>query len=89
MPRKMILALAAAFAVAGCGHIAPALGPPVVVAVPTSCIPKTLGPPPKYSASLEDLRKATPGQRYALAVGGFIERDQRLKETEPAIDACR
>lgn len=68
----------------------PKAPPPAPPAPPKSCVPKTLGPPPRYPDTDAALR-AAPGaaDRYQLLAAGRILREKRLDELERAIAACR
>jgi hypothetical protein len=59
-------------------------------APPRSCVPKGLGPPPRYPDTDAALR-AAPGaaDRYQLMAAGRILRQERLDELERAIAGCR
>lgn len=84
--------LAFATVLAGCGHVAPEPAVRIVektVPTPTPCVSDKTPPAPKYTATWDDLKTMTPGERYAQAVAGFKERDQRLAEIEPIIAGCR
>ena len=62
----------------------------VLVPVAIDCVPKTLGPPPKYADTKEALRAAAgPEDRYQLVAAGREQRIARLGEVEPVITACR
>lgn len=87
-------AMLACLSLAACGSVEKP--PPdiktvrVEVPVPVSCVPEGLPAKPDFKVTREDLRKAPDlVTRYQLAVGGFLERDQRLAEVEPTIAACR
>jgi hypothetical protein len=64
--------------------------PPPPPAPPKSCIPRGLGPAPRYPDTDAALR-AAPGaaDRYQLMAAGRILRQERLEELERAIAACR
>lgn len=64
--------------------------PPVAPPTPKSCVPRTLGAPPRYPDSDAALRNA-PGaaDRYQLMAAGRILRQQRLEDLERVIAACR
>lgn len=74
----------------------PLVAPPpprVIVAPPPppkSCVPRTLGGPPRYPDTDGALR-AAPGaaDRYQLMAAGRILRQQRLDDLERAVAACR
>ena len=64
--------------------------PPPPPPAPRSCLPKSLGPAPRYPDSDAALR-AAPGaaDRYQLMAAGRILRQERLEELERAIAGCR
>lgn len=64
--------------------------PPPPPAPPRACVPKTLGPPPRYPDTDAALRGA-PGaaDRYQLMAAGRILRQQRLEELERVVAGCR
>jgi hypothetical protein len=64
--------------------------PPVIPPPPRSCVPRSLGPAPRYPDTDAALR-AAPGaaDRYQLLAAGRILRQQRLEDLERAIAACR
>ena len=77
-----------------------AVTPPTVVRVqppapeaqpaPRSCVPRNLGPPPRYPDSDAALRSAAgAADRYQLLAAGRLLRQRRLEELERAIAACR
>lgn len=90
---RLALIVLTSVALAGCAHgPAPEAKVQVIekaVPVATPCVSDATPKPPSYSASLEDLKAMSPGERYAAAVAGFVERDQRLREIEPVLEACR
>jgi len=57
---------------------------------PKSCLPKSLGPAPRYPDTDAALR-AAPGaaDRYQLMAAGRILRQERLDELERAVAGCR
>lgn len=62
----------------------------VMVPVTRSCVPEETPPPPAYSVTRQILLAAPDGAaRLALAVAGMLERDARLGEVEPVLNACR
>lgn len=63
---------------------------PRPAAPPRSCVPRSLGAPPRYPDTDAALR-AAPGaaDRYQLLAAGRILRQQRLDELERAIAGCR
>ena len=64
--------------------------PPAPAAAPKPCVPKALGPPPRYPDTDAALREAGgAADRYQLLAAGRILREQRLDELEKAIAACR
>lgn len=95
MKRKMWGGLGAAcLMLGGCATTAPP--EPIVtikevfVPVAVDCVPKTLGPPPKYVDSSEALRAAAgPDERYQLLAAGREQRVARSGEVEPVITTCR
>lgn len=64
--------------------------PPPPVAPVKSCVPRTLGAPPRYPDSDAALRKA-PGaaDRYQLMAAGRMMRQKRLEELERTVAGCR
>jgi hypothetical protein len=57
---------------------------------PKSCVPRTLGPPPRYPDNDTALRNAAgAADRYQLMAAGRILREQRLEELERVIAGCR
>jgi hypothetical protein len=71
----------------------PAVAPPapkVVRLPPRSCVPRNLGPPPRYPDTDLALRTA-PGaaDRYQLLAAGRLLRQRRLEDLERVITACR
>lgn len=92
--KTIVLALIACAALAACSTKPPA--EPVVriveklVPMPTPCVSDKTPPAPAYKVTIDGLRaEPSKAKRYVLAVGGLIEREQRLAETEPVIEACR
>ncbi|MBW8813019.1 MAG: hypothetical protein JF588_06295 [Caulobacterales bacterium] len=68
----------------------PLIRPPLPPPPPKSCVPRTLGPPPRYPDSDAALRSAAgAADRYQLMAAGRILRAQRLDELERAIAGCR
>lgn len=68
--------------------------PPPEAATPAapakSCVPRTLGPPPRYPDSDGALRSAAgAADRYQLMAAGRILRQQRLQDLEKVIAGCR
>ena len=62
----------------------------VLVPVARSCVPAETPPTPIYRVTRAILLAAPDGAaRLALAVAGFLEREARLAETEPVLNACR
>jgi hypothetical protein len=62
----------------------------VEVPVAVDCVPAGLPPRPVYQVTREALLLAPDAAaRLALAVVGLLERDARLAETEPVLEACR
>lgn len=59
-------------------------------AEPKACVPKSLGPAPRYPDSDAALR-ASPGaaDRYQLLAAGRILRQQRLEDLERVVAGCR
>lgn len=57
---------------------------------PRSCVPRNLGPPPRYPDTDQALR-AAPGaaDRYQLLAAGRLLRQRRLDDLERVIAACR
>jgi hypothetical protein len=54
------------------------------------CVPRTLGPPPRYPDSDAALRAAAgAADRYQLMAAGRLMRQKRLEELERAVAACR
>lgn len=85
----------AAIALAGCGgKVKSAPEPvivtqPVAVAVDAPCVPDTLGPRPTYVDTSPALRAAPDAaERLQLLYAGRAQREARLNEIEPIIDAC-
>jgi hypothetical protein len=75
--------------------VAPPPAPPLIRPPPPpppakSCVPRTLGPPPRYPDSDAALR-GSPGaaDRYQLMAAGRILRAQRLEELERVVAGCR
>lgn len=71
----------------------PRLPPPPVVAperAAKSCVPRSLGPTPRYPDSDAALRGA-PGaaDRYQMMAAGRLLRQQRLNELERVVAGCR
>lgn len=64
--------------------------PPPPPPAPRSCVPRTLGGPPRYPDTDGALR-AAPGaaDRYQLMAAGRILRQQRLEELERVVAGCR
>lgn len=57
---------------------------------PRACVPRTLGPPPRYPDSDAALRNAAgAADRYQLMAAGRILREQRLDELERVVAGCR
>ncbi|WP_148216801.1 hypothetical protein [Phenylobacterium zucineum] len=55
-----------------------------------SCVPRSLGPPPRYPDTDAALRNAAgAADRYQLLAAGRLLRQKRLAELERAIAACR
>lgn len=55
-----------------------------------SCVPRTLGPPPRYPDSDAALRAAAgAADRYQLMAAGRLMRQKRLEELERAVAGCR
>ncbi|MBL8771954.1 MAG: hypothetical protein JNK30_11280 [Phenylobacterium sp.] len=74
---------------------APPRKPPPPVAPPPApqpraCVPSNLPPAPRYPDSDAALRNA-PGaaERYQLLAAGRILRQQRLRQLEAVVEACR
>ncbi len=89
-----LLIICAALALAGCATTTPPepviITKEVLVPVAMDCVPKTLGPPPKYADSKEALLAAPgPEDRYQLLAAGREQRIARLGEVEPVITNCR
>jgi hypothetical protein len=66
--------------------------PPKVVIkpVPVSCVPKGFPEAPTYPDTDAGLKAAPDGpSRFLMLGAGRVLRDQRLKETEAVIKACR
>lgn len=62
----------------------------VQVPIARSCVPQTLPAKPDYRVTREALVAAPDAaSRLTLAVAGLLERDARLVEVEPVVDACR
>lgn len=62
----------------------------VQVPVARSCVPASTPPKPVFRVTREVLLAAPDAAvRLALAVAGMLERDARLGETEPVLEACR
>lgn len=57
---------------------------------PRSCVPRGLGPPPRYPDTDAALRNA-PGaaDRYQLMAAGRLMRERRLAELERVIAGCK
>jgi hypothetical protein len=89
--RKAAPATVAAPAVAPVARAAPAPQPAVVVRkVPVSCVPKGVGPAPRYPDTDARLRAAAEAaDRYQLLAAGRLLRIRRLAELERVVDACR
>jgi hypothetical protein len=64
--------------------------PPPPPPPPKSCVPRSLGPPPRYPDTNAALR-AAPGaaDRYQLMAAGRLLREERLEELERVIAGCR
>lgn len=64
--------------------------PPPPAPPPKSCVPRSLGPPPRYPDTDAALR-AAPGaaDRYQLLAAGRILRQDRLADLERVIAGCR
>lgn len=64
--------------------------PPPPPAAARSCVPRTLGAPPRYPDSDAALRNAAgAADRYQLMAAGRILRAQRLEELERVVAGCR
>jgi hypothetical protein len=64
--------------------------PPPPPAAPTSCVPKTVGAPPRYPDTDAALKEAAgAADRYQLLAAGRLMRQKRLEELERAIAGCR
>lgn len=62
----------------------------VEVPVAADCVPANLGSAPTYVDNDEALRSAAGAdERYRLVIAGREQRNARLGEVEPVIDACR
>lgn len=63
----------------------------VLIPVPVSCVPETLGGPPSYVDTDEALRAtaAEPAEGYRLVIRGREQRDSRLAEVEYALEKCK
>lgn len=74
---------------------APAAKPPPVVVVrppppPRSCVPRALGPAPRYPDTDGALRNAAgAADRYQLMAAGRLMRQKRLEELERVVAGCR
>ena len=70
----------------------PVVAPPPPVRPPPGrlCVPRTLGPAPRYPDTDAALR-AAPGaaDRYQLLAAGRLQRQRRLEELERIIAGCR
>lgn len=89
---RLALLAIVAIGVAGCNHVVPEPQVRIVetkVPTPVPCVSDATRPAPTYATAWEGLKAMTPGERYAQAVAGFKERDQRLAEIEPIIASCR
>jgi hypothetical protein len=87
--RKAAPAIAAAPTIA---PVAQAAQQPAVVVrkVPVSCVPKGVGPAPRYPDTDARLRAAAEAaDRYQLLAAGRLLRIRRLAELERIVEACR
>lgn len=96
MALKLALIIALPSACAACASTKTAPPEPVVkivevkVPVARSCVPKTLGAPPRYVDTDAALRGAAgPEDRYQLLYAGRKQRVARAGEVEPVITGCR
>jgi hypothetical protein len=88
----MRAALILALALGGCLHNDAPPPPPkkIYITVPTTCVPENLKSEPTYPDSDEALKAAKDGaERYLMVAAGRKLREQRLRELEPVIGACK
>lgn len=94
MKRSLFAAVFAAHLLAACGTTpeprVEIRTVEVQVPVARSCVPAETPPRPTYRVTRQTLVEAVDAaERLLLAVAGMLERDARLGETEPVLDACR